>query len=511
MDGDNSPRTFGQVYNDVGSFRHFVTTKLNLKYGDVAMVMSPNHVDYFAVVHGLCSAGVAVSPVNSAYTAHEVEFQLKNASAKCIVAHSSCLHIAEKAVKEIGWNIPIIVLEDDGEVANSSHASFKRDVRGNVITKPIDSPKELNPKSLAVLPYSSGTTGLPKGVVLSHSNLTSNVEQCYDVEAKFFDHEKFTTVIISPLPMFHIYSFTISMNLTFFHGLTLVTCKRFDLEKFAQSVETYKCTRAHVVPPIVLGLVKSPIVEKYDMSSLKMCLSAAAPLGADAELLLMKRFPNMKVKQGWGMSELSPLATCTPDDGIKPGTGVSGVPCRSTEIKVVDVITRKTLGANKEGELLVRGPQVMQCYLNEPIKTKECLTDDGWLLTGDIAKIDDEGYVVITDRLKELIKVKGFQVAPAELEALLVTHPGIIDAVVIPIEDEQSGQLPRAYVVSRPGVEVTVEEIAAFIEKDVAHYKQLKGGIFFIEKVPKTASGKILRREVVKMDKEKTSSGRVGK
>ena len=200
------------------------------------------------------------------------------------------------------------------------------------------------------------------------------------------------------------------------------------------------------------------------------------------------------------MSELSPLGTCVPDDGLKNNSGTVGPPCAATSIKVIDLETGEALPPGEEGELCVKGPQVMQGYLDLPDKTRECLTEDGWLLTGDIAKIDEDGYVYITDRLKELIKYKGFQVAPAELEEVLCSHPGVADATVIPVPDEDAGELPRAYVVRKTD-DVSEESVRAFVKERVAPHKQLRGGVVFTEAIPKTASGKILRREVVAMDR----------
>ena len=273
-------------------------------------------------------------------------------------------------------------------------------------------------------------------------------------------------------------------------GCTLVTMPRFDMEVFCQLVEKHKATRAHLVPPITLGLAKSPIVDDYDLSSLKMITSAAAPLGAEIETAVRERLGNgINIKQAWGMSRLSPLGTCVPDDALKNNTGTVGPPCAHTQTGVIDLETGEALLQGEEGELCVKGPQVMQGYLDLPEKTQECLTEDGWLLTGDIAKIDEDGYVYITDRLKELIKYKGFQVAPAELEEVLCSHPGA-DATVIPVEDDEAGELPRAYVV-RKSDDVTEESVLSFVGERVAPHKKLRGGVVFIDAIPKTASGKI--------------------
>ena len=326
-----------------------------------------------------------------------------------------------------------------------------------------------------------------------------NILQAHEIESQFFGPEDVT---LSPLPMFHIYAFLVSLHIPIHFGLPLVTMKRFDLERFCQLVEKYQVTRIHVVPPILLQLNKSPITQQFDLSTLKVAISAAAPLRSDTEAQSRERL-GCKVKQLWGMSELSPLGTGNPDDRIKEGKGSVGPPLSCSEAKIVDVTTGKALGPNQEGELCFKGPQVMKGYLNDPVKTADNLTSDGWLRTGDMAMIDEDGYVFITDRLKELIKVNGFPVAPAELESLLLSHPSVLDACVIPTQDEQRGEVPRAYVVLQPDAQKTTaaDELTSFIEERVAPYKWLTGGIIFTNVIAKTESGKLLRRKLVEHDR----------
>ena len=252
-----------------------------------------------------------------------------------------------------------------------------------------------------------------------------------------------------------------------------------------------------MVPPIIIQLAKSPIIDKYDLSSLSMIVSAAAPLSRETEQALLDRI-GCEVKQAWGMSELSPIGTFTSDYNIRSGS--VGQLVSSTYGKVVDPSTHRSLGPGEPGELMIKGPQVMMGYLNDASKTAECLSDDGWLRTGDVAQYDEDGFFFITDRLKELIKVRGYQVAPAEIEALLLTHPNISDAAVIPVEDEASGELPRAYVTLKSDdVSQTVsdDDIKSWVKERVAPFKRLEGGVFFIDQIPKSASGKILRRLLV--------------
>ena len=465
---------------------------MGIGHGDVVAMFSPNHVDFVVATLATVRLGAALSAVNPLYTEHELSKQLDGSNSKALIYHTSTSETAQKAVLMTQGNSvkhSIVMGEKEGGL---TELKLRCDY-------PIETTVEgVRGDDLAALPYSSGTTGLPKGTMLTHDNLVVNMLQIAESESKFWKPDD---VIISPLPMFHIYAYTVLMLQTAMTGNTFVTMSRFDLEQFCELVQEYKCRRAYLVPPICLGLAKHPVVDKYDMKSLEMIMSAAAPLGTDIESAVSERL-GCKVKQGWGMSELSPLGTIVPDDGIKPGSGSIGPVVASTEAKIVDVETREMVKPGENGELLIRGPQVMKGYLNAPEKTKECLDSEGWLSTGDIARADEDGYIYIMDRLKELIKYKGFQVAPAELEDVLSSHDDVMDAVVIPVLDDEAGELPRAYVVPREGAEIRESDLSAWIADRVAPHKKLRGGVIFTSSVPKTASGKILRREVVKMDRE---------
>jgi acyl-CoA synthetase (AMP-forming)/AMP-acid ligase II len=349
--------------------------------------------------------------------------------------------------------------------------------------------------------------------MLTHHNLIANLLQFEACESDFWEKGPGDTgsneVLMSPLPFFHIYGAIASLNLTLLHGAKLVTMPAFDLEKFLSLVQEEKCTRAHLVPPIILGLAKHPIIDNYDLSSLTCIISAAAPLGEDTESACQARLgAGVILKQGYGMSELSPVASLVPDDGLRPGTGTVGPPVASMSFKIIDLETGEVLPPGEEGELCCKGPNVMKGYLNNDAATAGCLDEEGWLQTGDIGFLTEEGYLTITDRLKELIKYKGFQVAPAELEDMLLSHPKIIDAAVIPRLDDEAGEVPLAFVVLSPAaVEAggegapTPEEIAAFVAAKVAPHKQLRGGVMVIDAIPKSPTGKLLRRVLVEREK----------
>ncbi|HAM22940.1 MAG TPA: hypothetical protein DCQ04_11845 [Actinobacteria bacterium] len=324
-----------------------------------------------------------------------------------------------------------------------------------------------------------------KGVMLTHRNLIANVAQTSAGAGMRGDE-----VFIAVLPFFHIYGMQVLMNCGLHIGATVVTMPRFDLAEFLQLHQQYGITRSFVAPPIVVALAKHPLVDQYDMSAVEQVFSGAAPLSAELALEAGARL-GCEVVQGYGMTEMSPVSHLTTPGGFKPGS--VGVTAPSTATRIVDPESGEDLDVDLDGEIWVRGPQVMPGYLNNESATRECLDADGWLHTGDIGHIDSDGHLFVVDRLKELIKVKGFQVAPAELEALLLTHPAVADAAVVGRQDDRAGEVPVAFVVLKAGQEVSEADLKKFVADQVAHYKQIDS-ITFTETIPKSASGKILRR-----------------
>jgi acyl-CoA synthetase (AMP-forming)/AMP-acid ligase II len=331
--------------------------------------------------------------------------------------------------------------------------------------------------------------------MLTHRNLIANDQQ-FDGIAPLGSDD----VLIAVLPFFHIYGMTVLMNGGLRRGASVVTMPRFDLEMFLQLIQDQRVTQAFIVPPIVVALAKHPLIDAYDLSSLRTVFSGAAPLSAELEDAVARRL-NVDVRQGYGMSEASPVTHSTPYARRKPGA--VGVPIRSTESKIVNPETGETLPPGEQGEVWVRGPQVMVGYLGNDEATSATLTPDGWLRTGDIGYADEDGYFYVIDRLKELIKYKGYQVAPAELEALLLTHPAIADAAVIGSPDEEAGEVPKAFVVRRG--EIEADELMAWVAEQVAPYKKVRL-VEFIDQVPKSASGKILRRTLVEQERARVAA-----
>ncbi|MCB0027940.1 MAG: AMP-binding protein, partial [Anaerolineales bacterium] len=446
-----------------------------------------NIPEYAIAFHAVATVGGINTTINPTYNAEEIAYQLKDAGAKYLLTIPLFMEHAVAAAAEVGGIEEIFVF---GEAEGATPFAALLQNNGQL------QPTEIDVKNdLVVLPYSSGTTGLAKGVMLTHYNLVANMAQVVTMEA-LEDND----VLAGVLPFFHIYGMVLILNYALAEGATVVTMPRFDMVQFLELIQQHKITVAHLVPPIVLGLAKHPIVDKYDVSSLRSIISGAAPLGPELTAEAAGRL-GIIVKQGYGMTELSPVSHfMAGEESIRDGSVGYAIP--NTETRVVDVATGEDLGPGQDGELWIRGPQVMQGYLNKPDATAETIVEDGWLRTGDIGHIDVDGYWFIVDRLKELIKYKGFQVPPAELEALLISHPSVSDVAVIPVPDEEAGEIPKAFVV-RSG-DASAEELMAFVKEHVSTYKQVRE-LEFVDAIPKSLSGKILRR--VLRDQEMAKRG----
>jgi acyl-CoA synthetase (AMP-forming)/AMP-acid ligase II len=428
------------------------------------------------VFHGVAYAGGVVTTINPTYTEREIHHQLVDAGAQLLVTVAPFLDVARAASAGTAVEEIFVIGEAEGTRPLT-----------DLMGQPLDEPVAVDLDATVVLPYSSGTTGVNKGVMLTHRNLVANVAQTLGA-ADLREDE----TLIAVLPFFHIYGMQVLMNCGLRAGATVVTMPRFDLEEFLRIHQDYGVTRSFVAPPIVVALAKHPLVDKYDMSKLEQVFSGAAPLSAELAIETGRRL-GCDVVQGYGMTELSPVSHLTPAGQFKPGS--VGVTAPNTEMRIVDPLTGEDVEGEADGEIWVRGPQVMKGYLNNPEATTATITGEAWLRTGDIGHVDADGHVYVVDRLKELIKYKGFQVPPAELEALLLTHPAVADAAVVGLPDEEAGEIPAAYVVRQAGFDPTAEEIMEFVASQVSHYKQVRR-VEFIDAVPKSASGKILRREL---------------
>jgi len=444
--------------------------------GDVLALWAPNCPEFALLFFGTMAAGGIVTTLSPLATEDDATVQLGNAGARILVTVAAFLDRALPAARRAGVSeLFVIDKAEDG-------TPFSVLLEHN---EPMPSVSIDPSHDVCVLPYSSGTTGLCKGVMLTHRNLVANL--CQTIVAWQPDAEDRS---IAMLPFFHIYGMVVILGLGLWKGSTLITMPRFDLDLFLGHVQRHRITRVCVAPPVVLALAKHPSIDDFDLSSLKKLMSGAAPLDADLQNACQDRI-GCVLLQGYGMTEASPVTHATSEEPgrCRPGTVGELVP--NTECRIVDIATGQDLGPGHDGELWIRGPQVMKGYHDNPDATAATIDADGWLHTGDIGHADADGYFRVVDRLKELIKYKAWQVPPAELEAVLLTHPAVADAAVIGVPDAEAGELPKAFVV-RKG-EVTADELMAFVAAKVAPYKKVRA-VEFIDVIPKSPSGKILRR-----------------
>lgn len=455
-------------------------SRLGLGKGNVCAIFSPNTPEYAIAVLAIAKLGAIVTTASPLCTADDVEKQLRDSGAKIL--------ITSPAVRETALTAVLVLKAEATEITLLSFGAMDGATPfDDLLAQPGNPPAvSINPGDVVALPYSSGTTGLPKGVMLTHRNLVANVLQI-DASGHLRDGED---TLICFLPFFHIYGLVVIMMVGFRSGATLVVMPRFELGPYLDLVERYRATMLHVVPPIVVALAKSPAVDGRDFSSVRKLFSGAAPLGADVIVQCTARVGAV-LQQGYGLTETSPATHITSDDPARIKPGSIGMPVANTECRVVDPVTGEDAAPGQDGEIWVRGPQVMLGYLNRADATRATIDDAGWLHTGDIGHADEDGQFFIVDRLKELIKYKGMQIAPAELESVLLSHPAVADAAVIPRQDEDAGEIPHAFVVLKGPA--TADELMAFVAQRVAPYKKVRR-VDFIDAIPKSPSGKILRR-----------------
>ncbi|MEV5149006.1 4-coumarate--CoA ligase family protein [Streptomyces sp. NPDC052727] len=476
------------TYEQVDRFHRRLAAALaetGVRKGDVLALHSPNTIAFPTAFYAATRAGAAVTTVHPLATAEEFAKQLGDSAARWIVTVSPLLETARRAAELAGGIREILVCDS---------APGHRSLTDLLATTAPEPQTGIDPaEDVAALPYSSGTTGTPKGVMLTHRQIATNLAQLEPaVPAGPGDR------ILAVLPFFHIYGLTALMNAPLRKGATVVVLPRFELETFLAAIEKHRITGLYVAPPIVLALAKHPAVSRYDLSSLRYVISAAAPLDARLAVACAERLGLPPIGQAYGMTELSPGTHVVPLDRLREApAGTVGRLIAGTEMRIVSLDDPgKDLGTGESGEILIRGPQVMKGYLGRPDATAAMIDADGWLHTGDVGYVDAGGWLFVVDRVKELIKYKGFQVAPAELEALLLTHPGIADAAVIGAYDEDGNEVPHAFVVRHPTADGPAEnDVLLYVAERVAPYKRVRR-ITFIDTVPRAASGKILRRQL---------------
>ena len=450
---------------------------LGLRKGDTCAIFSQNTIHYPVAVLAIARLGAIVTTASPMCTCDDLVRQMEDSRPRMLFTASAVGATALNACARLKDETPV-------EHVFSFDALDGATPFDDLLAHPGTPPHvSIDPEDVVALPYSSGTTGLPKGVMLCHRNLVANIMQLDHLR----DGED-TTVAF--LPFFHIYGLTVLILLGFRTGATMVVMPRFEIGAYLDLVERYRATVLHVVPPVVLALAKGSAVNGRDLSSVRKLFSGAAPLSADVTNQCCARI-GAPLQQGYGLTETSPGTHVSSVDPAAAKAGTVGPPIANTECRVVDPVTLDDVEPGCDGEIWIRGPQVMLGYLNRPDATRDMITADGWLRTGDIGHADADGDFFIVDRVKELIKYKGMQVPPAELESVLLSHPAVAEAAVVAARDDEAGEVPRAFVVLKGTA--TADALMAYVAERVASYKRIRS-LEFIDAIPKSPSGKILRR-----------------
>lgn len=475
---------------------------LGVRKGSTVQLHLPNMPEYVVAFQALAALGASVTTSNPLYSPTELAHQLKDSGATLAVTVAPLEAALREGAKKAGLPDSAVHV-----LGGANTAFLLADVSAPGADRRLPEIEAVDAaKDVFMLPYSSGTTGLPKGVMLSHTNLTVNIEQCTCDTGHAMGLGP-TDIVPAVLPFYHIYGATTLMGSALKQGATIITLPKFEPAQFLQTVVGHKASFLLLVPPLISFLAKHPSTANLDLSAVHTIFSGAAPLDAETQAAVKARFPHIGVFQGYGMSESSPVTHFCTKHAAKMGSVGTCVP--GVSARIVDVTTGAELpsGASNIGELQIHGPNVMLGYLNNAPATRDTILPGGWLRTGDLAYRDSDGFYFVVDRLKELIKCKGLQVAPAELEGLLLQHPLLYDAAVVPRADERAGEVPVAFVVTKAALltsmgkaeqaaalpPVTAEQVKAFVAGKVAEYKRL-AEVRFVEAIPKNASGKILRR-----------------
>jgi long-chain acyl-CoA synthetase len=461
---------------------------LGVKKGDRVALYMTNRPEYLISMYGIARLGAVFTPLNPTYKEVEVEYQLNDAEVSVLVVQESLYPLVKAVRHQLKSLKEIVIVGRRGE--EGTHL-FIELMRQSTPKHPPQVPLTWT-EDLVALPYSSGTTGLPKGVMLTHQNLVANTIQFLS-SGRLSEQD---TLLIF-LPFYHIYGIMLA-NGAIYSGATQVIMEAFDLEQSLSLVQRYRVTLYFAVPPILIALDNYPHLSTYDLSSLRYIMVGAAPMAPEVAQRLQDA-TRVRLLQGYGLTEASPITHLNPVDQGQIKLHSVGLAVSNQEQKIVDLETgERELGVDEVGELVVKGPHVMQGYWKSPEETSRTLRE-GWLYTGDI-----EGYVYIVDRKKEMIKYKGFSVAPAEVEAVLFQHQAVADCAVIGKADPEAGEIPKALVLLRPGEQVSPEDLIEFVGSRIAGYKKIRE-VEFVASIPKTASGKILRRVLIEAERNSTT------
>lgn len=492
--------TFREVHKKIDQMAAALSN-LDVKKGDRVALMMPNCPQYVYTYYACMKIGAVVVQVNPLYTPAEVEYIIKDSEAEVFVG-ADAVFSSFHAVRDKVSVRHVIVSRLLWTEVEGDNIWFDILLEQH---EPKEESADIDPKEdIAVFQYTGGTTGFPKAAMLTHYNLICNVVQIKEwfsdwIKSKF-EHGVEQQYGIAILPFFHSYGMTCAMNV----GLTLpsgqVLMPRFDLDAILELIKTYQPTLLPAVPTVYIAIANHPDADKYKIDAIEICNSGAAPMPVDAMARFEQR-TGSKMLEGYGLSEASPVTHCNPLRGErKPGS--IGMPYPDTDCRLVDIETgTREVGMEDEGELIIKGPQVMKGYWNRPEETAEALRD-GWLYTGDIAKMDEDGYFYIVDRKKDLVITGGYNVYPREVDEVLFEHPKIAEAVTVGLPDNYYGEVIKAYVVLHEGESATEEEIIEFCKQKLAKFK-VPRMVEFRTKLPTSAIGKILRRALVDEEKEK--------
>ncbi|CAL9215676.1 unnamed protein product [Arabidopsis halleri] len=484
--------TFSELWRAVESVADCLSN-MGIRKGHVVLLLSPNSILFPVVCLSVMSLGAIITTTNPLNTSNEIAKQIKDSNPVLAFTTSQLLpKIAAAAAK-----LPIVLMDEErvdsvGKVRRLMEM-MKKEPSGNRVMERVDQ------DDTATLLYSSGTTGMSKGVISSHRNLIAMVQTIVNRFGSD-DGSQGEQRFICTVPMFHIYGLAAFATGLLAYGSTIIVLSKFEMHEMMSAIGKYQATCLPLVPPILVAMVNGAdqIKAKYDLSSLHTVLCGGAPLSKEVTEGFAEKYPTVKILQGYGLTESTGIGASTDTVEESRRYGTAGKLSASMEGRIVDPVTGQILGPNQTGELWLKGPSIMKGYFSNEEATSSTLDSEGWLRTGDLCYIDEDGFIFVVDRLKELIKYKGYQVAPAELEALLLTHPEITDAAVIPFPDKEVGQFPMAYVVRKTGSSLSEKSIMEFVAKQVAPYKRIRK-VAFVSSIPKNPSGKILRKDLIKL------------
>lgn len=508
-------RTYASLYRDARRFAAGLQ-RLGVRKGDRVAIMLPNCPQFLIAFWGALEVGATVVPTNPLYTAREVSEQVADSGAETIVVLSRLYPVVRQA--RAGTSLKSVVVTNIKEemppvlrllftLARERKDGHRQPFRGDagavafrdLLADAEPAPVEVSPDDVALLQYTGGTTGVPKGAMLSHRALVANTLQCRAWNTSVEDRGG---VFMCVMPLFHVYGLTVVMLLAVQSASALVLEPQFELEHLLKDVQKYRPTVFPGAPRIYNAIVNSPLATKYDLRSIRACVSGSAPLMVETA----KRFMELTgghLVEGYGLTEAAPVTHCNPLFGAgKQKVGSIGVPYPDVEARIVDLDTGdRELPTGEAGELVLRGPQLMDGYYRKPEETARTLRD-GWLHTGDIARVDEDGYFSIVDRKKEMIIVSGFKAWPRDIEEVLATHPAVAEAAAIGVPHPVKGEEVKAFVVLRPGTSATAEALIEHCRGALAPFKVPKE-IEFRASLPKTIVGKVLRRQLADEERAK--------